>query len=190
MLNNISEFDMILTRGDLVKILAKRSDAIFYISAVVVPASVLLLVNINKICGFIEGYGFSGMRLKWSIIFYAILSFSVCVYNFFQRLTVPKVVIEYDDNFIYINKTKNEPTIVLRFSEYKGGFSQEVVGDNTESVGVFSTASVLRIQTNNGIINVYGIANCTKVKLELNRLAREYDKRSLEKYYGDDEQDF
>ncbi len=165
-------------------ILAKRSNLIFYVSAIVVPICILILVYARDLFQFIEAYslGRSGRRFMIGVICFTISVFAVCVYSFFQRLTVPKVIIEYDENFIYINKTKNEPTIVLRYSEIKGAFSDEFVGDNTESEGVTSSASVLRIQTVDRIITIYGIKNCTDVKFALNRLVKEYTQKRMEQY--------
>ncbi len=175
---------MILTRGDLVKILAKRSNLIFYMGPIVMAICVLILVNAKDLFQFVEicGFGRRGYQFVVGLVCLAISFLAICTFVFLKRLTMPKVVIEYDDNFIYINKTKKEPAIILRFSDIKRVSSDEFVEEDAEFEGITSSISVLRIQTVDRIITVYGIKNCTDVKFALNRLVKNYTKKRMEQY--------
>ncbi len=119
-----------------------------------------------------------------------------CLVSFFDRLFLPKILIEYDDVGLYIYHNKKDVTL-LRY-DYLAG--QNVRQDLDEvsfwiryrgmvkvtnfSGGLIKTGSI-RFECPDGFVNVRGIANVKEVSREISRMVRrsrdEYEKEFEEK---------
>ncbi len=120
---------------------------------------------------------------------FSILGLVVCLISFFDRLFIPKILIEYDDTGLYIYHNKNRVT-TLRY-DYLAG--QNVQTDLNEvsfwvryrgivkvtnfSGGLIKTGSI-RFECPDGFITVRGIANVKQVGKEIDRMVR----KSREEY--------
>ena len=147
---------------------------------------------------FVYGLDFSGNEfvlfnrysldgILWECIFYYGLIFVACLFVFLARLSVPRIIMEYDDFGLYIYRT-GKPVTLLRYKEIWSTYSEEDF-ENIEfcyhrgfyrvrniSVsnpfwGLFKTGSI-RIEIPDGFINLGGIYHVREVERELKRMVK------------------
>lgn len=120
----------------------------------------------------------------------------ICLVSFFDRLFVPKIIIEYDDVGLYIYHNKKDVTI-LRYDFLSGKNVQTDLNEisywvryrglvkiTNFSGGLIKTGSI-RFECPDGFITVRGVADVKAVGREIDRMVRknreEYEKELEER---------
>ena len=125
--------------------------------------------------------------ILWGCIFYYGLFFLACLFVFLARLSVPRIIMEYDDFGLYIYRT-GKPVTLLRYKEIWSTYSEEDF-ENVEFCyhrgfyrcrnikvsnpfwGIFKTGSI-RIEIPDGFINLGGIYHVREVEREIKRMVK------------------
>ena len=135
-------------------------------------------------------------RIALNVFFQTLFWMPICLISFFDRLFIPKIIMEYDDTGIYIYHNKKDVTL-LRY-DYLAG--QNIETDLNEvsywvryrgmvkitnfSGGLIKPGSI-RFETPDGFVKVRGVANVKEVGREIDRMVRitreEYEKELEEK---------
>ncbi len=111
------------------------------------------------------------------------LEFAFLFYIFIRRLSIPKVIIEYDDYGLYLYR-KGMPVTLLRYEALWSVYAQQELYDvyedfdSTASVSVknslfgLSSSGAIRFETPDGFIVLSGIYHVRDVEREINRMVR------------------
>ena len=119
------------------------------------------------------------------------ISLIICLVSFFDRLFIPKIIIEYDDVGLYIYHNQKDVT-VLRYDYLAGKNVQTDLNEvpfwvryrgmvkiTNFSGGLIKTGSI-RFECPDGFITVRGVAEVKEVGREIDRMVRkcreEYEK--------------
>lgn len=174
------------------KILAERSDAIFFWGP---PTIVLCLIYMYVHWLIRDGIHFH----RRSILGFVLILFFSTLYNFIHRLFIPKIIIEYDKAGIYVyNKRRGDPIIIrfehlwsslslggedafneLKKPEYvEGYYLPEPMPLITGSCSCNTATGTLRIELPNQFITLHGIKHVGIVRSNLERLVKNhYDEK-------------
>ncbi len=159
------------------KVLAERSDKIFIWGPIVMLLCILVFSNRSVFMGSLKGR---------YIVYFCVTVFGLVCFDLCHRITVPKIIIEYDDYGIYVYKHKKQQPITLRYSDLKGVLIMEGVNDSyelNEGVSVDSPSTgMLRIQSTQGLTTLYGIKNVRQVGDQLKQMVDDYNRKAMEHY--------
>ena len=191
-----------------VKVLAKRANGLLVATAILmmvcgfaVVYSILVLIGeikLNKDLMYVL-YMFSlfGGRhrhrhfytyyqdMPERLAFRCALSFSIefmfLLWVFIRRVSIPRIIIEYDDFGLYIYR-KGMPVTLLRYESLWSMYIHEEVIDTYEdfdssgyvrtqqSLWGLSATGAIRFETPNGFITVSGISKVKEVEKEIKRM--------------------
>ncbi len=181
------------------KVLAERSDAIFYWGPPAIIISILYFY-------LRFGLGIRILPRYYFFVFFLTLLIST-IYNLAHRLTLPKVLIEYDKAGIYIYKRRNKPAITIRyeqlwsataltgekdFDDLDGpayGLKRLLLRGSSESItgnSSFNTMTgALRIELPDQFIKIHGVKNVQAVRRDLEKLIADSKKKRSGNYGTD-----
>lgn len=178
------------------KVLAERSNAIFFWG----PPTIIVCILF-----FYLRYGLDIRLMPRHYFFCFFISlFLSTLYNLIHRLTLPRILIEYDKAGIYVyNKRRGDP-IIIRFEHLWSSISlgredaydedfghtecssslilMEGLELNTGYCSCNSATGTLRLELPNQHITLHGVKAVGQVKLELDRLVRNHKKEKMEFY--------
>ena len=145
---------------------------------------------------FLSTVSFDGI-LRSCIILYGLL-FIVCLLVFLARVSVPRIIMEYDDFGLYIYRT-GKPVTLLRYKEIWSTYTEEDF-ENIEFCyhrgfyrvrnirvheplwGMVKTGSI-RIETPDDFICLDGIYNVKEVEREIKRMVKKNRREFLDEMY-------
>lgn len=171
------------------KILAKRSNIILILAPLLFIAWVVYFIILeNPPLDF-------NHRAEW----WCRIGNIVLMIRFILRLQVPRVILEYDDNFLYINRRFKEPEAVafksiigistlkdkVDFREMRR-YRRKIVPtaddhrDFYYSLIALATTGVININYEGGYVRLHGISNVKQVEDELFGIIRKKRKDNLD----------
>ena len=178
------------------KVLAERSNAIFLWGPFAILISILYFYLRFE----------HGLRIlpRHYFFWFFLTLFLSTLYNLIHRLTLPRILIEYDKAGIYVYKKRRGDPIIIRFEHLWGSISlgrEDAYGEvggtveylnsqilteglelNTGHCSCNTATGTLRIELPNQFITLHGVKNVGQVKLELDRLVREHKKEKMDFY--------
>ncbi len=178
------------------KILAKRDNTIF------VVAPIMLIVSFICLFALIDMKIDIKIDIDVADIGFGLL-YSVTFIRFFLRLSVPPVILEYDDNFLYVNRRFKESIAIsyknfidvsdvkekvdfkeMRYLKRKIIWLREDYEKYYQYLIALATTGVLNLNYEGGYIRLHGIKNVETVETELEKIIREKKRENTEKIEG------
>lgn len=122
------------------------------------------------------------------------MEFMFLLWILIRRLSIPRVIIEYDDFGLYIYR-KGMPVTLLRYESLWSMYIHEEVIDSYEdfdssgymrtqqSLWGLSATGAIRFETPNGFITVSGVSRVKEVEKEIKRMVKKNRREFLDEMY-------